>query len=95
MDVASGRVIRTLAVSNRSGVLQWAPSSDALLGARRLDNALNIWRLPIDGASATQLTRFGPDQFSGTFTYTADGKVLLFFRSERTPGEVLQFRNWH
>ena len=27
------------------------------------------------------------------FMYTADGKQLVFFRYERTPGEVLQFRN--
>jgi Tol biopolymer transport system component len=94
VEFASGRVIRTLSVPNDSGNIQWAPSSDALLTARRMDGAMNIWRLPIDGGPSSQLTRFGPDQFSGSYTYTADGRLLLFFRQDRTPGEVLQFRNF-
>jgi eukaryotic-like serine/threonine-protein kinase len=93
-DAASGRVIRTLSVPRDLTIRWWAPASDALLGVRRVDGTANIWRQPIDGTPATQLTRFGPDQFSGQFAYTADGSQLLFFRSERAPGEVLQFRNW-
>jgi hypothetical protein len=93
-DAVSGRVIRTLSVPRDLTIRWWAPASDALLGVRRVDGTANIWRQPIDGSPATQLTRFGPDQFSGQFAYTADGSQLLFFRSERAPGEVLQFRNW-
>jgi eukaryotic-like serine/threonine-protein kinase len=93
-DAASRRVVRTLTVPGGLGGARWAHSSDALLVVRRVDNVPNIWRLPVDGAPATQLTRFGPDQFSGLFTYTADGSQLLFFRDERAPGEVVQFRNF-
>jgi eukaryotic-like serine/threonine-protein kinase len=94
VDAASERAIRTLTVPPDLGGLRWAPSSDALLGVRRVENVPNIWRLPIDGNPATPLTRFGPDQFRGQFAYTADGSQLLFFRQERAPGEVLQFRNF-
>jgi serine/threonine protein kinase/Tol biopolymer transport system component len=94
LDVASGRVIRTLSAPTFFGFLKWAPMSDALLGPRQVDGAMNIWRLPIDGGPFSQLTRFGPNQLSGIYAYTADGKRLLFLRSDRTPGEVLQFRNW-
>jgi hypothetical protein len=44
-------------VPNDSGNIQWAPSSDALLTARRMDGAMNIWRLPIDDGPSSQLTR--------------------------------------
>ena len=87
-------MVRTLSVPSDLNIRWWAPSNDALLGVRRVDGALNIWRQPTDGSPATQLTHFGPDDFSGQFAYTADGRQLLFFRSERAPGEVLQFRNW-
>jgi Tol biopolymer transport system component/predicted Ser/Thr protein kinase len=92
VDTASGRVVRTLTVDG--GPYLWAPSSDALLQTRAVDNVPNIWRQPIDGGPASQITRFGPEQFSGTFAYTADGRQLLFFRSQRAPGEVLQFRHF-
>jgi Tol biopolymer transport system component len=93
---SDGRVLRTLTFPHLSGFYReaWAPSSDALLFPRTIDGAENIWRLPIDGSTATQLTRFGPGEFSGVFTYTADGTQLLFLRNERAPGEVLQFRNF-
>jgi Tol biopolymer transport system component len=92
-DVATGRVIRTITDPSDMSNLRWSPSSDAVLGILRPDNVLNIWRLPIDGGPATQLTRFGPDQLLPIFVYTADGK-LLFLRPERAYGEVVQFRNF-
>jgi hypothetical protein len=90
-----GRIERTLTMPGGSSSPRWAPSSDALLFVRTLDGVQNIWRLPIDGAPATQITRFGPDTWASFgWTYTADGTQLLFFRQERTPGEMLQFRKF-
>lgn len=77
VDAARGRVVRTLTAPNNFGNLSWAPSSDAVLAVQRADNVPNIWRVPIDGGPATQLTRFGPGQFNGSFIYTADGKLLF------------------
>jgi len=94
VDAADGHVVHSLTVPGDLFVESWAWSSDALLGVRDVDGAMNIWRVPTDGQPPVQVTSFGPDQFSGTFTYTADGAQLLFFRTERAPGEVLQFRNF-
>jgi Tol biopolymer transport system component len=100
VDVAGKRVRHTLSVPSdiRISIGAWAWSSDALIGTREIDGVANIWRVPIDGRPPVQLTRFGPGQFSpmGILggTYTADGAHLLFFRTERAPGEVLQFRNF-
>jgi serine/threonine protein kinase/Tol biopolymer transport system component len=93
---SDGQVLRTLTFPDGRvyGQNFWAPSSDALLFRLTIDGARNIWRLPIDGGAATQLTRFGPGEFSHHFTYTADGTQLLFLRNERALGEVLQFRNF-
>jgi len=94
IETASGRVLRTLQLPNEGNTI-WAASSDALLTARMLDGATNIWSFPIDGRPASQVTHLGPDELLPYgFTYTADGSRLLFFRQERTPGEVLQFRNF-
>jgi Tol biopolymer transport system component len=93
-EVATGRVLKTLTTPSPDfSNIRWAPSSDALLGVPRPETVANIWRVPIDGGEATQLTRFGPGQFIPSFTYTADGR-LLFLRPERASGEVVQFRNF-
>ena len=93
-DATDGRVLRTITLRSDQHGNRWAPSSDAVLFARTVDGVRNIWRLPINGQPEVQITRFGPDQFMGDFGYTTDGKQLIFFRNERTPGEVLQFRNF-
>ena len=93
-DAIDGRVVRTINLRSDHFGNRWAPSSDAVLLVRTVDGVRNIWRLPIDGQPEVQITRFGPDQFMGDFAYTTDGKQLIFFRYERTPGEVLQFRNF-
>jgi Tol biopolymer transport system component len=101
MAVADKRVLRTLSVPFDMGIQAWrwtwASASDALLWARVIDGVANIWRLPIDGRPPEQLTHLGPgqlDPLTQGFTYTADGAHLLLFRTERAPGEVLQFRNF-
>jgi Tol biopolymer transport system component len=90
------RVIRTLRVVGRPyEYLRWVPSSDGLVASRTIDGVTNLWRIPLDGASPTQVTHFGPGQFLWRgFTYSADGSRLLFFRNETAPGELLQFRNF-
>jgi hypothetical protein len=86
-------VVRTLTDPSDLANQRWAPSSDAIVGILRPDGVPNVWRLPIDGRPATQITRFGPDEFSVPFIYTADGK-LLFVRTSRLPVEVVQFTGW-
>jgi hypothetical protein len=93
-DAESGRVLKTLTTPSLDfSNIRWAPASDALLGVPRPESVTNVWRVPIDGGPATQLTRFGPGLFLPSFAYTADGK-LLFLRPERASGEVVQFRNF-
>ena len=94
VDADEERVLHTLTMPADTGMTIWAWSNDALLGAREIEGVRSIWRVPIDGQPPVQVTSFGPAEFDGGFAYTADGARLFFFREERAPGEVLQFRNW-
>ena len=69
------------------------PSSDAVTLTRTIDGAKNIWRIPIDGGPARQLTHFAPDQF-GDYAYSADGSKLYFTRSDHAPSEVLLIKHF-
>jgi hypothetical protein len=76
--------------------VRWAPSSDALEFVRRVDGVANIWRLPINGKPAEQLTRFPAGAFAGVAEYgwTADGSHLVFTRVQGEPSHVLLIKNF-
>jgi hypothetical protein len=92
--VDSGQLVRTLEFLRGDGHFQWAPSSDALMFNRGTGGAQNVWRAPIDGRPAQQLTRFGVGQLSNYYAWTADGAHLVFRKSDQGPNDVQLIRNF-
>ena len=91
--VADGATLRVLDVPAGSSGIAWAPSSDAVTLTRTMDGVKNIWRIPIDGGPARQVTHFAADQF-GDYVYSADGSRLYFTRSDHAPSEVLLIKHF-
>jgi serine/threonine protein kinase/Tol biopolymer transport system component len=92
--VAGEKPLRTLEFPDKTYGYQWAHSSDALTFTRTIDGVNNIWRMPIDGRPAQQVTQFGRDQFGGNYAWTADGSRLFFTRAEPRSGEVLLIKRF-
>jgi len=90
----TGRVIRTIESPERFENLQWAPSGEALTFIRTIDGVANIWRIPIDGRPAQQITRFVAGQLDDDYGWLGDGSRLVFRRREQTPSEVLLIRHF-
>ena len=92
--VASGRVAHSLEVPDSDSELQWASSSDALTFTRDVGGVTNLWRLPLDGRPAEQLTRFAAGEFGGEYAWIADGSRLVFTRPEPQTTDVLLIKNF-
>ncbi len=76
-------------------ILGFTPDSRALLFTREMDDAINVWRQPIDGSAAVQVTFFSPGQdITHRVIYTNDRSRLMFLRDDNAPGEVLRFGNF-
>jgi hypothetical protein len=68
---------------------QWEPTSTALIYSRGPGNVDNLWRLPIDGSPAAQITQFTADR-TFAFAIRADGRLALA-RGEAA-SDVIVFR---
>jgi hypothetical protein len=92
--VDGGRLLRNLKLPLGLGRnLKWASSSDALTSIRESGADRNIWRVPIDGRPAEQITRFPPGQLGLNYEWMRDGS-LFFGRMERQSSQVLLIRNF-
>ena len=86
------RFLRSLELPLELGPnLKWAPSSDALTSIRGTGADRSIWRVPIDGRPAEQITRLPPG--SSNYEWTRDGS-LFFGRLERQSSQVLLIKNF-
>jgi hypothetical protein len=92
--VDGGRLLRNLKLAEGLGRnLKWASTSDALTSLLETDANRNIWRVPIDGRPAEQITRFPPGQLGLNYEWMRDGS-LFFGRMERQSSQVLLIRNF-
>ena len=57
-------------------IYQWDVDSKALIHARGAGNVDNLWRLPIDGSPASQMTHFTSDMIFA-FDIAADGRLAI------------------
>jgi len=73
-------------VGNRG--IQWTPDGRALAYRDTRDGVSNIWRLPIDGGPATQLTDF-KSEIIFHFAWSHDGKQLALARGSVSSDVVL------
>jgi len=72
---------------------RWAPSGDAIDFVREVDGAENIWRQPVGGGPAQQLTTLtGSGLFQ--FSWSPDGKSLYYIRHETLASDVVLISNF-
>jgi Tol biopolymer transport system component len=90
----SGNVVRSLESLANDRQHKWAPSSDALTFIRTVDGVTNLWRLPLDGRPAEQVTRFAAGDFGGPYAWIADGSRLVFMRRAQPTTDVLLIKNF-
>ncbi|HKP69232.1 MAG TPA: hypothetical protein VJV05_08110 [Pyrinomonadaceae bacterium] len=66
----------------------WSPDGQGLVYINTIGGVSNLWRQPLSGGPATQITEFKTDRIY-TFAYSRDGKTLAFARGSDTPDAVL------
>ena len=66
----------------------WSPDGKAIVYIDTIGGVSNLWRKPLDGSPAKQITDFKTDRIH-TFAYAHDGKTLALGRGGDTPDAVL------
>jgi Tol biopolymer transport system component len=66
----------------------WSPDGRALVYVNTLSGVSNLWRQPLDGGAAAQITDFKTDLIYN-FAYSRDGRQLAFARGNHTRDAVL------
>ena len=66
----------------------WSPDGRALIFINTLSGVSNLWRQPMDGRAAGQITDFKTDLIYN-FAYSSDGRQLAFARGNHTRDGVL------
>ena len=93
-----GEIVRTfhLPVSSGTGYFEslsyrgfhWAPQGDGIIYIDTKEGVSNLWRQPLAGGPAKQITDFKTDRIY-TFAYASDGRTLALARGSDTPDTVL------
>jgi Tol biopolymer transport system component len=68
--------------------LHWSPDGRALIYINTLSGVSNLWRQPLDGGKAAQITDFKSDLIYN-FAYALDGRSLALARGSHTRDAVL------
>jgi eukaryotic-like serine/threonine-protein kinase len=66
----------------------WSPDGRALIFINTLSGVSNLWRQPLNGGAAQQITDFKTDLIYN-FAYSGDGRQLAFARGNHTRDAVL------
>jgi Tol biopolymer transport system component len=66
----------------------WSPDGRALIYINTLSGVSNLWRQPLNGSPAKQITNFKSDVIYN-FAYSRDGRTLAFSRGSQTRDAVL------
>lgn len=66
----------------------WSPDGKGIVYIDTIGGVSNLWRLPLNGGAAQQITDFKTDRIY-TFAYAHDGKTLALARGSDTPDAVL------
>jgi Tol biopolymer transport system component len=87
---SSGATLQTLDVPEgvTERVMRWAPDDRALLYVATAGDIGNVWTLPLDGGHPTPVTRF-TSHLMNDFTFSADGKQVVFARTSARRDAVL------
>jgi Tol biopolymer transport system component len=68
--------------------LQWSPDDKSIIYIDASQGGANLWRLPLDGGSAQQLTNFTSEQI-WNYYFTRDGHQLVCARGTTTSDVVM------
>jgi Tol biopolymer transport system component len=68
--------------------LQWSPDDSSIIYTNLRQGGANLWRLPLDGSPAQQLTDFKSEQIFN-FEFTLDGHQLVCARGTITSDVVM------
>jgi len=82
-----GKLLKTFSKPTGPPKLIWTNDGTALLYLRTINGVSNVWRQPIDGSAAQQLTKFG-NYLIYWFDQSRDGR-LAFARGTRSSDVVL------
>jgi Tol biopolymer transport system component len=93
IPAAGGPPVRSLEPPARAARWKWTPGGDALTFIREVDGARNIWRLPLAGGDARQVTSFTDDDLSDC-AWTADGARLFYVRRQIISSDVVLITNF-
>jgi Tol biopolymer transport system component len=68
--------------------LQWSPDDSSIIYQDGRQGGANLWRLPLNGTAARQLTDFKSEQI-WNFYFTRDGRQLVCARGTTTSDVVM------
>jgi Tol biopolymer transport system component len=66
----------------------WSPDGKSLVYVNTLGGVSNLWRQPLEGGPARQITEFTSDRIHN-FAYSRDGRMIAFARGSNSPDVVL------
>ncbi|HEX4948953.1 MAG TPA: protein kinase [Blastocatellia bacterium] len=88
-DFASGALVTTfLLPASAREFFHWTPDSQALVYVNTLGEASNLWRQPLSGSVARQLTNFTADPINA-FAYAPDGRHIALSRGSASRDAVM------
>ncbi len=67
---------------------RWSPDGKSLTYITQRSGVFNVWRQPLDGKPAEQVTQFTSGEIF-SFDWTPDGKTLLLAKGEESSDVVL------
>ena len=73
-----GAPFKTFDLPGKADKCSWSPDSRALVYIYTAGGVSNLWRLPLDGSRAAQITDFKSDSIR-TFSYSRDGRQLACY----------------
>jgi Tol biopolymer transport system component len=98
IEFDTGALVKTLELPVSAGVsfsggahyhgFRWGSDGKALVYVNTLSGISNLWRQPLDGSPAKQITNFKSDLIY-SFAYSHDGRTLAFARGSHTRDAVL------
>ncbi|MBV9340039.1 MAG: PD40 domain-containing protein, partial [Acidobacteria bacterium] len=75
--------------------LDWSPDSHALVVTKSTGAGSNLFYQPLDGSSATQITRFETEPLrTSAFSFSPDGKQIVIGRARVNDSDLVMFMNF-
>ncbi|HEY8133080.1 MAG TPA: protein kinase [Thermoanaerobaculia bacterium] len=87
-DLTSDAIVRAFETPSLKIPIRWTPDSKAVLDSEMRDGVVNVWRHPVDGSSAKQITHFSSENI-WSFDISPDGRNIISSRGNILSDAVL------